>query len=281
MTAIPCFMGTCSIDLDTDPVTGQLIANARTADTGSLDCVDRADPDETDGLFVQVSGLTQDATSGVNAPCGQSLGRAVNGDLFAYPEGAYVLEDLVGRSVTTGLPTDNGGTEPDDPHLDDVIECHDVFVANPWDCPAWAIFSYAEMKVTGRRHEDVTAETFWATMFGRITVNGGIIGTPATNAALNRKDIHGVWDGAGNAPEHSHAWNMFAVFHLSASGIARVRSTINVTSRRRFTLDGGNAGIFFLHPWAAIWREDLHAVENAQPAPPAIPPNDCDPLIPA
>lgn len=261
MTSIPCFLGTCSIDLDADPVTGQLIANARTADTGSLDCVDRLDPDETDGLFVQVSGLTQDATSGVNAPCGQSLGRAVNGDLFAYPEGALAY-DYLGVSLQAEAALDDE-TDPDDPRTDDVTLQHPVVVNNPWDCAAWCLYTLHEMKVVGNRVDGITAENFWLTAVGNLSVAGGITDV-LTNGANNRIDIHGMWDGAGNAPEHAKAIDMHAIFRLSAGGVATITNEIVIAGRRRFNMFGGNSGVFFLHPTAVFWREDAR-LNNAQP----------------
>lgn len=262
---IPCFLSTCSIDLSADPLTGQLIANARLADTGSLGCVDRLDPDTTDGLFVSVAGLLDDQVGynqfdgeGVFAPaappCGQSLARAADGSLFAYPEG--MLTQAFPGSGPNLIPLGPGGNAANNAvDTDDYSETRSIDVTNPFDCPAWCEFWVHEMKVAGQRPDPATAENFYAVLLGQLDVPGDLV---TTNVL--RKDIFGTWSGAGGgaATALQNAWSQVALFPLNGGQTKTVDMTITVLNKLRFDMSGGGAvgGVSFLHPVARFWRDE-------------------------
>lgn len=286
MSPVPCYLSSCSIDLSAHPITGQLIADARLADTGSLDCVDRAEPDGTDGVFVKVAGLGADATSGVapgGIPCGQSLARATDGTLFAYPEGA-VVEEYAGLTDLTLTPNDadyNGHITVDE------VRSHDVLVTNPFDCPAWVHYIVPEMKIMGGRRPNggglapdwpnhAGSESFYIVGHFNLVL-GDFDGAGPAAAPLvgdvfdsynNRFDIHGSWSGEGNSPNHQLGHPMQALFQLAAGASTVVRNRIVVSGRHHFAMGGtnpptapnprqlDNVGIAVLHPAAIFWRVD-------------------------
>lgn len=244
-----------------DPVFG-LQPSARLADTGSLGCVDRANPDTTDGLFVQVSGLTDDA-DGYNqadgqgafspavAPCGQSLARAADGSLFAYPEGV-LTDSFAGLAVTQV-----GGSANYNDHvtINNVNEI-EIDVTNPLDCPVTCRFEFGEMKFIGQRRSNsgtdphTGGESFYVTGYGEIDVAGDIVN------AVNRMDLHGSWSGEGNAPENQRAWNMYAIFPLTAGQTKTVTGRIVTISKYHFDMSEAGTGIAMLHPTAMFWRTE-------------------------
>lgn len=261
----PCFTGTCSIDLDYDPVFG-LIAAARLADTGSVACVDRPDPDDTDGLFVKIAGLTLDGTSGVapgSIPCGQSLARATDGQMFAFPEGVTVVDPVDLDPTTDDDIQDVGGAAGYNANtLINTTLDREWTVTNPYDCDAWCWFTVSEMKVLGSRLPDsggpggvnhTGGESFFFTGQGFIDVPGDVIN------AFNRVDIHGSWSGEGEAPDHQFAWDMHALFPLTPGQTKTVRAAITVVRKYHFYMvddDFGDGGVAMLHPSAMLWRDE-------------------------
>jgi len=276
---IPCFMSSCSITLDTDDLTGQLVAEARLADTGSLDCVDRADPDTTDGVYVKVAGLATDqvgynqfdsspatvppsgtAFPGAVPPCGQSLARTADGTLFAYPEGA--LTDSYAGSGGA-LLTVGGSTNYNAHQTINNDHTFEFDITNPLDCTVWCHYLINEMKVVGKRRPDSGPdphvgtppyeEAFYITGYGEIVVPGDII---TTN--LHRFDIHGSWSGEGNSPQHQQVFHMHAIFPIPGNSFVTLTNRIFVVSKYHFDMSEGltESGVAFLHPVATFWRDE-------------------------
>lgn len=280
MADIPCFLSTCSIDLDADPVDGFLIANLNMAPTGSIAC-------DGDGVFTKIAGLTNDATSGVapgSIPCGQSLARATDGQMFAYPTGAAAF-DYVGLEET---PLD-GDDSDYNTHatLGPRVTSHDVVVANPFGCDAWCHFIVPEMKVMGSRRPDTGGdgthpnhaggESFYVTGYFNLALRNDVDGclaghgwTPVTptdvlNSYNNRFDVHGSWSGEGNAPGHQIGHPMHALFKLGPNEYTTVRARIVEIARYHFAQsgDGGlDGGVAILHPGAVFWRDDPRGDAN-------------------
>ncbi len=278
MTPIPCYRGTCSIDMSTsiDPSdAGALVVELRAADTGSIGCVDR-DDDETDGVYVQVSGLAADGTSGLapgSVPCGQSLGRLTDGALFAYPEGALAFDYAgLGETAPFGDDTDyNGHLE----HSPVEVRSHDVLIENPFDCPCWVHYTVPEMKVMGSRRPDTGGsapahpnhsggESFYVTgYFNLATVAlpataGAVAAVDLYNSYNNRFDVHGSWSGEGNSPGHQLGHPMHCLFRLGAGEHTTIRNRIVLISQHHFAMSGddGDGAVAVLHPAAVMWRED-------------------------
>jgi hypothetical protein len=252
--------------MEFDPVFG-LQVSARLADTGSLGCVDRADPDTTDGLFVQVSGLTDDATSGVipgNVPCGQSIGRDTLGNLFAFPEGAVAVKvpDLSLGCETVGVGTQ---LEYDTNTIFDAINSWDVEAQNPFNCPAWCFYTVSEMRIVGERRGAVADQPFYVTGFGTLSVNGNLL-----SGAVNRQDVHGVWTGTVETNQHFHGWDMHALFPLAAGQCKLVSNRITIQAAHHFDMFNGDGGVCATHAAMIFVRQDSLPVRGTP-----IPPGPC------
>jgi hypothetical protein len=250
--------------LSFDPVDG-LTVDVRTSNTGSIAC-DPADS-PNGGVFVQVDGLSADATGALaSAPCGQSLSRLTNGDLFAYPEGArQVTPANVGPTSDDGVQ-DVGGSSGYNAHTDINTTLDRQFtVTNPFDCTAWCFFTMGEMKILGSRLPDAGGpggvnhtgpETFYVTAEGNIAVAGDVINSP------NRVDIHGSWSGSpgsGASTDHQWAWNMHALFPIAALDTVTVTASITTIKKYHFYMVDdafGDGGVAMLHPAAVVWREE-------------------------
>lgn len=278
MMPIPCFDGTCSIDMVFDPVLG-LQPTARLADTGSLDCIDRPDPDLTDGLFVKVSDLVGDATSGAsdalvaNQPrfggfCGQSLMRSTSGNLFAAPEGAYAInvddDEWVDSAQSAGaigttMPIAGSGTFADSGPLN-VTRVRDDQFMNPFHCEAWCLFTMHEVKIIGSRVGG-SDEAF--AVIGRSfidTITGDVLGVDKLGGN-HRFDYFGAWSGADpDLNTLQNASDIHALFRVEEDGIVTVRTSMLVNRTRNFDMTGGgqDGGVVLLQPAATFWRRDTH-----------------------
>ena len=279
MSPVPCFQGTCSIDMTFDPVTGLNVA-ANLAPNGSLVC-----SDDASGIYVDVFGLSENATSGVAdgaVPCGQSLTRTTDGSLFAYPEGAIalrpessqdqrgsgeLLDDPAGQ--LRGIPGTSGDA---DNSTSRSVHRTDRFV-NPFNCEAWCSFTMEEMKIVGRRPTTASAQNFYVIAESKISdlfgvgfvIGSDLFGDAGGGGAATREDFYGMWpdaaDVAGGAPvEMQRASNIHSIFKVAANSEVFVRSEITIVRTRRFNMTNSptNGGVQLAHPAGIFWRVDQH-----------------------
>lgn len=285
MTPIPCFQGTCSTDMAFDPVAG-LQVSARLADTGSLGCVDRPDPDTTDGLYVEIAGLIDDATSAVvAAPCGQSLSRLTNGQMFAYPEGAFGL-----TQNEIGLL--DGGNGPGNPvHVDTeggsggagtsgpagAFKTYPAIqlpqysavkqIANPFDCVCYVQYVVQEAKFMAVRPSDLAGpESFYVKGHAELIVTGA--NQAMNSGAVKRFDRYGSWSGGGGAEDDMQdAFSLSTFFRLNAGQVATITHQMTVSQSYHVNMDTPDPtdtkGLVMLHPVALLWRQDGHGIPDA------------------
>jgi len=281
MTPIPCFSNSCSNDLTFDPVTG-LSVEARLAATGSIECDTEASPNG--GLFVQVAGLVEDATSPVtlaqaNAMC-QSLGRTTTGDLFAYPEGAFGLSQSEIGLINGG----NGGGNP--VHVDTEggsggagtsgpANAFKTFpagslpqfsatkqITNPFGCPCYVQYVVQEAKVMAIRPSDLAGpESYYFKGFAGLAVTGA--NQAMNSGAFKRFDRYGSWSGgAGAEDDLQDAFSLSTFFRLAAGQTATITHTMQVSHSYHVNMDTpdptDSKGLVMLHPVALLWRQDQH-----------------------
>jgi len=281
--AIPCFQSTCSIELDADPVTGQLIANLRYADdgTGSLDCEDPGD-----GMYVKVHGLPFNTTSArtdayVDGIC-QSLTRTTTGNLFAYPEGAYGLTqgeigDInggngAGNPVHVDTEGGSGGAGTSGPAGafktypgGDLPQYSGTkTVSNPFGCRAYCMYIVQEAKVMATRPTDLAGtEAFYIKGSAALVVTGA--NQAMNSGAIKRFDQYGSWSGGGGAEDDmQNAFSLSTLFRLDAGQTATITHNMTVSHSYHVNMDtpdpADSKGLVMLHPVALLWREDHHPI---------------------
>jgi hypothetical protein len=270
--------------MEFDPVFG-LTPSARLADTGSLACIDRPNPDTTDGLYVQIAGVVGDATNGIadalltqqprnGGYCGQSLRRTTTGVLFAAPEGGEGIDPNSGFWVTSTqsvgaagdtMPIPGSGTFGDSGSLAGVERVRDDQFINPFDCEAWCLFTVHEAKIIGSRVGG-TDEAF--AVIGRTfidSISGDVLGSDLLGGN-HRFDYFGSWVGADPDFESlQHASDIHALFRIEEGGTVTVRTRMLINRTRNFDMTGGgeDGGVAILQPAAMFWRRDSHPVGTA------------------